>query len=109
MSKITESARGEMCTIRIVGVCNHNRETSVWCHGAGSATGKGIGMKCIDLLGAIGCSDCHDVVDGRRPPPSGMTRDDVRLDFWEGHARSVVLLFEKGLLVLDRGTVKAAA
>ena len=104
-----ESARGEVCQIRIPGVCNHNRETTVLCHANGSAAGKGIGMKSADVLGAIGCSACHDVVDGRRQPPAGMTRDDVRLCFWEGHARTVRLWIDEGLLVLERGVTKAAA
>lgn len=109
MSKITESARGEMCQLRFYGVCNHNRETTVWCHANGSAAGKGIGMKSPDILGAYGCSACHDLVDGRRPRPEGMTRDLVQLGFWQGHARSVCILIEKGLIVQERGTLKVAA
>lgn len=109
MSKITESARGEMCQIRIVGVCNHNPETTVWCHASGSASGKGIGMKSPDILGAYGCFNCHAVVDRQAQRPANLTQADVRLAFWEGHARSVCLLIEKGLLVVERGTMKEAA
>lgn len=109
MSKITESARGEMCQIRMIGVCNHNPESTVWCHANGSAAGKGIGMKSPDILGAYGCSACHDVVDRRTTLPPLMTRNDVQLAFWQGHARSVCLLIEKGLLVVERGTMKEAA
>lgn len=109
MSAITESARGEMCQIRMVGVCNHNRETTVWCHANGSAAGKGIGMKSPDILGAFGCSGCHDLVDRRRPLPAGMTRSDVLLAFWHGHARSICILIERGLIVQERGVLKVAA
>lgn len=98
MSKITEFARDRECTIRIPGICNHRRETSVWCHLGGSASGRGYGLKAPDLLGAIGCSDCHDAVDNRRPLPIGFTRDDIRLMHYEGHARSVVLLIEAGVI-----------
>lgn len=97
MSKITDSARGMECQIRIPLVCNHNPETTVWCHANGSAAGKGIGMKSLDPLGAYGCSDCHDVVDGRRPLFE-WSRETVRLAFWEGHARSLRILIEKGLV-----------
>lgn len=56
MSKITESARMEFCTLRIKHICNFNVETTVWAHANGSAAGKGIGMKSHDLLGAYACS-----------------------------------------------------
>lgn len=105
MSSITDSARDEMCQIRIPAWCNANRETTVWCHGNGSAAGKGIGMKSNDLIGAYGCSNCHDIYDRRRPTPQGMTREDVELCFWEGHARSILKLIEKGIVVLQRGKV----
>jgi hypothetical protein len=109
MSKITESARGEECQIRIPGWCNGNRETTVWAHANGSAAGKGIGMKADDLLGAYGCSNCHDIYDRRRPTPQGMTREEVELCFWEGHARSLVMLIKKGVISVLRGAVKVAA
>ena len=95
MSKITESARGEECQIRMPGICNGNRDTVVWMHANGMAAGKGIGMKSPDVLGAYGCSSCHDEFD-RRTRHVG--RDVAHLWFWEGHARSVIKLIEKGLL-----------
>ena len=109
MSKITASANGEQCQIRMIGVCNYDPKTTVWCHANGSAAGKGMGMKSPDILGAYGCFACHQVVDRQRPLPAGMTRNDVTLAFWQGHARSVLLLIEKGLLVVERGTLKEAA
>lgn len=107
MSNITESARGEDCLIRIPG-CSFNKEQTVWCHANGSAAGKGMWLKSNDLLGAYGCYPCHQTVDGQRPPPHGWTRDDVRLAFWEGHARSILKLIEKGIVVLQRGKVLVA-
>lgn len=98
MSKITESARGEDCTIRIPGVCNFDPATTVWCHGNGSAAGKGIGMKAIDILGAYGCSACHAVYDRLVPLPEGMSRDQVKLYFLEGLMRSLLILVRKGLV-----------
>jgi hypothetical protein len=107
MSKITESARGEMCMVRIPGHCLFHPESVVWAHGNGSAAGKGIGMKSNDLLGAYACHACHDIVDRRRPTPVGMTRTEVELCFWEGHARSLIRLIDKGLIVLKRGRMEA--
>jgi hypothetical protein len=80
---------------------------AVWAHGNGSAAGKGIGMKSNDLLGAYACHACHDIVDRRRPTPVGMTRTEVELCFWEGHARSLIRLIDKGLIVLKRGRMEA--
>jgi hypothetical protein len=101
ISKIRESANGMPCQIRIPGVCNHNPATVVWMHANGSAAGKGIGMKSHDLLGAYGCSSCHDVFD-RRVPYAG-DRYMVELAFHEGHQRSLVLLIERGIIVVHRG------
>lgn len=101
MSAITKSAKGQQCQIRIPNVCNHNPETVVWCHANGSAAGKGIGGKSPDELGAYGCFACHNLYDRRTRPPEGMTRDYVELCFWEGHARSLIILKEKGLLGVE--------
>lgn len=107
MSKITESARQEDCTIRLPGICNFNRDTTVWAHGNGSAAGKGIGMKADDLLGAYACSACHDAYDRRLPV--GMPRCEVELAFWQGHARSLIVLIEKGIIVVMHGKVRVTA
>lgn len=61
--KLTEFARGQECTLNIAGVCNYNSETSVWCHF--NLEGGKMGGKTDDLSGGIGCSSCHDALDGR--------------------------------------------
>lgn len=98
MSAITRSAKGEDCQIRIPGVCNFDPATTVWCHGNGSAAGKGIGGRSHDLLGAYGCSSCHAVYDRLVPLPEGLTRVEVKLYFLEGHWRSLLMLIKKGLV-----------
>ena len=108
VSKITESARGEMCMVRIPNVCLFHPETVIWAHANGSAAGKGMWMKSHDLLGAYACHACHDVYDRRRPAPIGSTRVDIELAFWEGHARSLLRLIEREIIVLKRGTVEIA-
>lgn len=107
MSKIRQSARGEQCQIRLPFVCNGDPATVVWCHANGSAAGKGLHQKSPDILGAYGCFACHAVYD-RRVPVAGLTRQEVELLFWEGHARSVVRLIERGLIVVRRGTLEIA-
>lgn len=61
--KIRDSAKGEPCTLRIPGICNGNKETTVFAHVAGN---KGTATKNHDLFGVYACSDCHDWLDGRR-------------------------------------------
>src|SRR5574341_2078310 len=95
MSKIRESANGMPCQIRLVGICNHDPQTTVWMHANGSAAGKGIGMKSHDLLGAYGCSACHDIYDRRALLPAAYTREMVELAFHEGHQRSLLILIER--------------
>lgn len=65
--KIRNAARGEECCFQIVGVCNHNPETTVLCHLPDES--KGMGLKADDLSAAFGCHECHSTVDGRRPWP----------------------------------------
>jgi hypothetical protein len=110
MSAIRKSARGEECQLRIPGVCNGNPETTVWAHANGSAAGKGIGMKSPDILGAYACSNCHDEYDRRNSTAFrfGLGRDRVELMFWQGHARSVVLLIEKGIISTKRCVTEIA-
>lgn len=95
MSRITESARGQDCMIRMPGVCNGDPATVVWAHANGSAAGKGIGQKSPDLLGAYACSSCHDEYDRRTSKLDLIT---AKLYFAEGHYRSLRMLIEKGLV-----------
>ncbi len=95
---IRESARGEECAVRIVGVCNSDPATVVWSHWPGIAGGRGMGLKSSDLCGAYCCSACHDAVDMRVPLPPGATRETVIIDWLHGHLRSLVKLETKGIL-----------
>ncbi|WP_261095129.1 DUF1364 domain-containing protein [Serratia quinivorans] len=60
---LRDSARGQSCTLQIPGICNGNPETTVLCH-LPSQT-HGMGYKGDDFWAVFGCSDCHDVIDGR--------------------------------------------
>ena len=60
-----KSAKGQQCTFQIPLVCNYDPDTVVLCHlPDDSGTGK-MGGKSDDWIAAFGCSDCHDVIDGR--------------------------------------------
>lgn len=91
-TKITKSARGEECQIRIPGICNFNPETNVHCHFGGA----GMGMKSNDIHGARGCSSCHDAIDGR--VITHFSYDELKLMFFEGMVKTQIILMEKGLI-----------
>lgn len=95
---IRRSARGEDCTLMIPGVCNCDPETVVLCHSNRLADGKGMGLKAPDTEAAYGCSCCHDVLDGRRPLPGWMTRDQLDATFDRARAITQAKLKQKGLM-----------
>jgi Protein of unknown function (DUF1364) len=98
MSKITESARNEDCTIRLPGVCNHNPETVVWAHSNRSRDGKGMGKKANDENGAYACYNCHMVYDRQHKRPHWLTLEDVEEYFTMAMLESRVKLKDKGLI-----------
>jgi len=98
MSKITNSAKGEECQMRVPRVCNRNPETVVWAHANGYAAGKPLGRKSDDRLGAYCCSDCHDLYDRRGKNWRTFNRHYVEAAFAAAHYRSFLILKEKGLV-----------
>ena len=98
MSAIRRSAKHQACQMRFPHVCSFDLATTVLAHANGISIGKGMGMKAADFLSCYCCSACHDLYDRRRPLPSGVTRVEVELAFWEGHARTLVILNERDLV-----------
>lgn len=60
--KLRDSARGKNCTLRLIGTCNGNNETTVLCH---VGRRRGMGIKSSDSMSIYACSSCHDALDGR--------------------------------------------
>lgn len=98
MTPIRRSARGEECLIQLPGADYHDPATTVLCHSNQLADGKGMGLKAPDTRAAYGCNYCHDVVDGRRPLPPGLTQEAMLQKFERGIARTQEKLKEKGLM-----------
>lgn len=94
-TKLTKAARGRDCTVRIPGVCNHNPETVVLAHYRMAGV-CGTSMKPADLIGAWACSDCHDVIDGRKRIAAD--RDILRLWHLEGMVRTLDILMREGVI-----------
>jgi len=57
---IRDSARGAPCMLNFP-CCNHDPETTVWCHWDDESFGKG--RKAHDTSGFPGCSSCHAWLD----------------------------------------------
>lgn len=96
MSKIRQSARGEDCTVRIIGYCNSDPATVVLAHLNGIRFNHGTGNKVNDIHGAYCCSSCHDAVDGRIR--TNHSRDELKLWFMEGILETQLILIKKGLI-----------
>lgn len=96
MSKITEAARGENCTIRLPGICNYNQETTVFAHIGGIRFRKGVASKVSDALGAFSCSSCHDAIDGRIK--TSYSAQELKLAHYEGVFETQLILMDKGIL-----------
>lgn len=68
--KVLNHARGQSCQLALPGICNHNPETTVFCHLNGPVFGKGMGLKAHDIAGFFGCAECHIYYDrGHRTLP----------------------------------------
>jgi len=96
--RIRDSAAGEECHVRLIGVCNGRTDTTVWSHWPGLDADRGMGLKSLDLAGAYACSACHDAVDGRTHTGPGHDRTAVVMAWRMGHLRSLVTLARQGLV-----------
>jgi len=99
VSQITESARGEDCQVRLPGICSFDPAKTIWSHCRHGSAGRGKAIKAIDLAGAYACTSCdaaYDQMLGARQ--AGLTREQIDLDWFHGHMRSLVILKNKGLI-----------
>ena len=94
-TKLTKSARGQQCQIRIPGVCNFDSSTVVLAH----KNGGGAGMKSPDWLGAYACFECHRFVDGGYVE-YGADRDTALLYHYEGIFRTQELMVAQGFITI---------
>ena len=92
-SKITKSARGQACTVRLDGCYGGpDNETVVLAH----LNGGGMGMKAMDIHGAYSCANCHDMLDRR--VPSDYNKEELLLSHLLGMKRTQQILVSKGLM-----------
>lgn len=98
MSVLRNSAKGRDCQIRVPFVCNHNRETTVLAH----LNGGGMGLKRSDIHAAFACSDCHDLVDGRRGVDTEFSREEILIYFYQAMIRTQEIWLKEGLISYEK-------
>ena len=86
--KLRASARGEQCTLRLVGVCNFNPETVVLAH---IGKGGGMGSKCGDNMAVFACSSCHAEIDSS-------AKDSYAADKLRALGETQQIWFDNGLM-----------
>lgn len=59
--RLQRSARGQMCQMNVVDVCNFNTDTTVLAHV--QTEGGTMGGKCDDFSAVFACSECHKWLD----------------------------------------------
>lgn len=98
-TKITKSARGEECSLRL-GWCSSS-ETVVLAH---IGRDRGMGIKCSDHFAVYACSNCHDIIDGRTSlhAVESCHHDTLNLDREKLRAleETQAKLINKGLLMI---------
>ncbi len=94
--KLTNAARGENCTMGVLGTCNGNPETTVFAHFPDIT--HGMGHKATDWSGGFCCSACHDATDGRTNNPEFAGRAEWYMR--RSQTRTMERLFERGILCL---------
>lgn len=99
--RIRESARGEQCQVRYVGICSHDPAKTIWSHARWGAQlgegGRGMSTKASDILGAYACTACDAAYD-QMTGAGDMTRAELDLDWMMGLLRSIVMLEKKGIV-----------
>lgn len=93
--KLRDSAKGEPCTLQIVGCCNYDPETTVLAHI--NLDGGKMGGKSDDCSGVFACSACHDAIDGRNRK---LKETDRYYYYARGLARTIRRWIDTGVLVI---------
>ena len=96
---IRNAAKGEHCTLQIVGACQGGTETTVLAHLPDES--HGMGRKADDLSACYACGACHDVLDGRQRWPESEDRPDVRQFYMRrAQTRTLRRLVELGVVTI---------
>lgn len=92
-SKITRAAQGEACTVQVLGICNHNPETTIPAHLPDIS--HGMALKASDIFIVFACHACHECIDRRRIEPEFEERREWYM--LQAYKRTIARLFELGV------------
>lgn len=95
---IRRAAKGESCTVQIVGVCTGDTRTSVLAHFPDES--HGLSRKSDDVSAGISCLACHRVIDGVDPWP------ESELEYREWYLRRAMIRTWRRLIALGVVEVK---
>ena len=99
--KIREAARGQACTLQIVGACSGDWSTTVLAHLPDES--HGIARKSDDLSACFACDACHAVIDGRAKWPA------MEAEHKDWYLRRAQMRTWRVLVGLEVVTIKGAA
>lgn len=94
-------AAGQSCALRLPGICNHDRATTVMGHLP--HPGKGVGTKGSDIHAAFVCSACHVAIDTHAYEKHGLTAAVVLDAMLRGLAETQGHMLAAGLIVVPDG------
>lgn len=101
---ITDSAKGERCTLRIPGYCTCDRTTTVFCHF--DDISHGMTLKSHDIIGAYGCVSCHDIIDRRNMKIDPETKANLEKYKRFALQLTIIRMIEKGLITVKQNRPK---
>lgn len=90
--KLTKAAKMQECQVQLFPYCNMNPETTIFAHA--NSESKGIALKSENWWGSFCCSDCHDILDGKRQ--TEITKLELNQAFMRGIHRTLIIQIELG-------------
>ena len=93
---VTRHARGQHCTLRLMGICNHNPETTISAHIRDRF--KGMGTKASDHSIVFACSECHRYLDETHLAPSLITDIELLEAIIRGLQETWAILIRDGVI-----------
>ena len=88
-SNLSESAKGESCSLRVSTNCTDEYGYVVLCHL--NSNYRGMGIKSPDILSLYACTFCHKLLDESKVDYSDQQR---------GHFETLMKFIDKGLLCI---------
>ena len=88
-----------MSTLQIFPYCNNDTETTVLCHLNSSR--KGMALKSLDYFAVYGCSDCHNIIDGR--VKTDVPKDEIYRCQLRALEKTWSQMIDEGLITINSG------